>query len=60
MTASPLGSVPRLTTIRQNKEQLALRSAKILLQKIKEPGTAVHEVVPFELIEGESVTKLSP
>ena len=53
-------SVPRLTTIRQNKEQLALRSAKILLHKIKEPGTAVHEVVPFELIEGESVTKLSP
>ena len=53
-------SIPRLATIRQGMEQLAVRSAKILLHNIKEPGTAVHEVVPFELIEGESVCKLNP
>ena len=51
-------SVPRLTTIRQGMEQLALRSAKILLHSIEEPGDAVHEVVPFDLVEGESVQKL--
>ena len=45
-------SIPRLTTIRQDMEQLAQRSAKILLHCIEEPGRAVHEVVPFDLIEG--------
>ena len=39
-------------------EQLAQRSAKILLHCIEEPGRAVHEVVPFDLIEGESVGKV--
>ena len=47
-------SIPRLTTIRQDMEQLAQRSAKILLHCIEEPGRAVHEVVPFDLIEGEA------
>ena len=51
-------SIPRLTTIRQDMEQLAQRSAKILLHCIEEPGRAVHEVVPFDLIEGESVGKV--
>lgn len=51
-------SIPRLTTIRQDMEQLAQRSAKILLHCIEEPGRAVHEVVPFDLIEGESVGKI--
>ena len=48
-------SVPRLTTIRQDMEQLAQRSARILLHAIETPGSAVHEVVPFDLTEGESV-----
>lgn len=47
-------SIPRLTTIRQDMEQLAQRSAKILLHCIEEPGRAVHEVVPFDLIEGRA------
>ena len=51
-------SIPRLTTIRQDMEQLAQRSAKILLHCIEEHGRAVHEVVPFDLIEGESVGKV--
>lgn len=51
-------SIPRLTTIRQDMEQLAQRSARILLHCIEEPGRAVHEVVPFDLIEGESVREI--
>ena len=51
-------SIPRLTTIRQDMEQLARRGAAILLQSIAEPGQAVHEVVPFDLVEGESVGEI--
>ena len=51
-------SVPRLTTIRQNMEQLARRSARILLHNIQKPGNAVHEIVSFDLTEGESVREL--
>ena len=51
-------SVPRLTTIRQNMGQLAQRSARILLHNIQKPGNAVHEIVSFDLTEGESVREL--
>ena len=51
-------SNPRLTTIRQNSERLALRGAEILLNCIENGSSAVHEVVPFELIEDESVAAL--
>ena len=51
-------SVPRLTTIRQNMEQLARRTARILLHNIQKPGNAVHEIVSFDLTEGESVREL--
>ena len=46
--------VPRLTTIRQNASRLAQRGVDILLQQTA-GGDAVHEIVPFELIRGESV-----
>ena len=48
-------TVPRLTTIRQNTELLARRAAEILLACIEQHAPAVHEIIPFELIEGESV-----
>ena len=51
-------SNPRLTTIRQNSERLAQRGAEILLNCIENESGAVHEVVPFELIEDESVAAL--
>lgn len=51
-------SVPRLTTIRQDMGQLAQRSARILLHNIQKPGNAVHEIVSFDLTEGESVREL--
>ena len=48
-------TVPRLTTIRQNTAVLADRAADILLHCIEDNAPAMHEIVPFELIEGESV-----
>ena len=48
-------TVPRLTTIRQNTALLSQRAAQILLASIEHNAPAVHEVVPFELILGESV-----
>ena len=51
-------SNPRLTTIRQNSARLAQRGAEILLNCIENGSSAVHEVVPFELIEDESVAAL--
>ena len=50
--------MPRLTTIRQDMGQLAQRSARILLHNIQKPGNAVHEIVSFDLTEGESVREL--
>jgi LacI family transcriptional regulator len=48
---------PRLTTIRQNREGIALHSIEILLKCIEGNGTAVHLVEPFYLVPGESVRK---
>ncbi|HIZ18875.1 MAG TPA: substrate-binding domain-containing protein, partial [Candidatus Olsenella stercoravium] len=47
-------SVPRITTIRQGSERLGERAAQILLDAL-DGSPAVHEVVPFQLIERESV-----
>lgn len=46
--------IPRLSTIRQNVEQLARRGVDILLQQT-EGGQTVHEIIPFQIIHGESV-----
>lgn len=49
---------PRLTTIRQNREAMADRSVEILLQQMNlEEFHAIHEVVPFRIISGESTCK---
>ncbi len=46
--------VPRLSTVRQNVEQLARRGVDILIQQT-DGGQTVHEIIPFQLIKGESV-----
>lgn len=51
-------SVPRLTTVRQDTQRLAERGVDILLHNIERKNRPVHEVVPFQLIMGESVARL--
>lgn len=51
-------SVPRLTTIQQDTQELASRGVKALLRRIRREGPPVHEIIPFQLIAGESVLRL--
>lgn len=51
--------VPKLTTIRQSREQIATRSVEILTDIIDNKKEAVYEVVPFQIKKGESTRKLS-
>ena len=51
-------SMPRLTTIRQDTEQLAELGVKKLLESINYNVDPVHERVAFELIKGESVKRM--
>ena len=51
-------TVPRLTTIRQHREEMATRGVEILLNSLNDKVAAVHEIEPFYLIPGESVRKL--
>ena len=39
---------------------MADRGVELLLRQIREGGTAVHERVPYELVEGESARGLAP
>lgn len=48
-------SIPRLSTIRQDTALMAKKSVDDLLMRISYGNPAVHEVIPFEYIEGESV-----
>jgi len=51
--------VTKLTTIRQNREEIARRSIEILIDKIENKNSmAIHEVIPFRLISGESTKSL--
>lgn len=52
-------SLPRLTTVRQDAQRLAERGVDTLLRGITRNSPPVHELVPFQLIEGESVARLS-
>lgn len=47
--------IPRLATIRQDTEALAMRAAEDLLFRLNYRHPVRHEYVPFELVEGESV-----
>lgn len=49
---------PQLTTMRQHKEQIAVRSVEILLNHINGQEEPVHEETPIYLIPGESARKL--
>ena len=51
-------SLPRLTTVRQDTQLLAERGVDVLLRSILWRSRPVHELVPFQLIEGESVARL--
>jgi len=48
-------SIPRLTTIRQDVAMLARKSVDDLLLRISYGSPAVHEKIPYEFIDGESV-----
>ena len=49
--------VPRLATVRQDAQMLARRSVDELLLMISYRHPAVHEVIPYELIDGESISR---
>ena len=51
-------TLPRLSTVAQNVEQLAQRSMHLLLQGIEKGAQSCHEVVPVHLQLRESVRKL--
>lgn len=51
--------IPSLATVRQNARQLSDRSVEILLGQIQEGGVTVHELIPYELVPGESVRPLT-
>ena len=48
-------SIPRLATIRQDTAMIAKKCVNVLLMRITYGGPAVHELIPYEFIEGESV-----
>ena len=48
-------SIPRLTTIRQDAAQLAMRGVQTLLQAIHYKNPPVYETIDFALLEHESV-----
>ena len=51
---------PRLTTIRQSEMQLAKCGLAALLEAItKEDEEAAHLLIPYEFLEGESVSKIN-
>ena len=50
---------PRLTTIRQPVDRLAERGVNILIHCIEQNPGAVHEIVPFEFLERDSVRDLT-
>lgn len=51
-------TVPRLTTICQDTGSLAERGVDLLLDNLR-GGAPVHGVVPFRLVDGESVAQIS-
>ena len=53
-------SVPRLTTIKQDAGSFAQRGVDLLLEAIAQSKAPPrHELVPFQLVDGESVSQLN-
>ena len=49
---------PRLTTVRQPLETMGEMAAKLLIERIRQPAKGLgHEVVPFEIVQRESVAE---
>lgn len=46
---------PKLTTVKQQYQTLATRSIEILFGQIELKKDSIHEIVPFEFINGESI-----
>lgn len=51
-------TVPRLTTIRQDTRSMAERGVEMLLRSMEHGGKTLHDVIPFQLLLGESVARL--
>jgi len=49
---------PKIATIRQGYKELAKRSTKVLLGMIEFGEDASHEIIPFQLVKGESVKQI--
>ena len=49
---------PKLTTIKQQYQILATRSVEILFGQIELKMDPVHKLVPFELVNGESIREI--
>ena len=52
-------TVPRISTVRQDIDQLAKKSVEDLLFRISYPRAPVHRFVPFEVLDKESIRKLT-
>jgi len=51
--------IPRLTTVRQHAERIALRSVEILTDNMEGMAQSIHEIEPFHLVPGESVRSIT-
>lgn len=47
-------SMPRLTTISQNPDQLANKTAEVLQKVLSDPSIRILEEIPFAFVDGES------
>jgi LacI family transcriptional regulator len=56
----PLGSflVPQLSTVIQSGKIMARRSVEILIDRIENGGSAIHESVPYALSQRESTRRI--
>lgn len=50
---------PKIATIKQQYQILATRSVEILFGQIELKKDAIHEIVPFELVSGESIRDIN-
>ena len=51
-------TIPRLTTIRQDIDQMSKKGVKDIIRRINYPESGINELIGFQMIEGESVAHL--
>lgn len=49
---------PRITTIKQSNEDLAIQGLKTFIDCVEKKTPAVHKIIPFEFVEGETVKSI--